>query len=145
MPSIIFLSCFKGKRASGIPRVAVRKAFGPSLTEHATDFWSIHYDARNSCTILLEPLDAAHIHQLTIRSPCRDLRFWNSIRAVLGFGNVILYSPEGARPLLLANAVSRHVPSRLLQTLGKPLVVRAGKEIRAAAGNGTLRLKNPKT
>jgi hypothetical protein len=144
MPSVIFLYSFNGQRASGIPRDAVRKAFGPSLKEHATDFWSIHYDARNSCTIFLEPFDAAHIHQLTIRSPCRDLRFWNSIKAVLGLGNVILHSPDGTRPLLLAKATSRHIPGRMLQALGKPLVVRTGKDIRAAAGSEALHLKNPK-
>ena len=132
MSRIIFLQCFQDQRSAGIPREAVRQAFAPFLTELESDLWSVHYDPENSCTLFLEPFDAETIHQMTVRQPCEDLRLWDSLAVVLGLGNVILYFPGLLRPLIREEAAEAHIPSALLQTLGIPLGVCNGHELRAA-------------
>src|SRR5438045_1247058 len=132
MNSVIFLQCFRNQKSDGIPRDALRKAFGPLLKEPEPDFWCIPCDAGNACTFFLEPFHAESVHQLTVRRACHDARLWDALAAILGFGHVILYSPTAPAPLVLDETVIQHLPFGLLQVLGNPVVIRTGQEIRAA-------------
>jgi hypothetical protein len=132
MSLVIFLQCFKDKKPAGMPRVAVRKAFAPFLKEPKTEFWRVQYDAKNTCTLFLEPFDADSVHQITVKRPCHDPRLWDALARLLRLPTAILYSPEGPGPVVLEDTVTLHIPRGILHTLGKPVVVRNGQEIQAA-------------
>jgi hypothetical protein len=132
MNSVIFLQCFRYQRSAGIPRDALRKAFGPLLQEPEADFWSLPCAAGKACTLFLEPFHEDSVHQLTVQRACHDARLWDALAAILSFNHVILYSPAAPAPLLLDETVVEHIPFGLLQVLGNPVVVRTGQEIRAA-------------
>ena len=131
MSSVIFLQYFENQKSAGIPRDAVRKAFGSSLQEPESDYWSLPYDAGNACTIFLEPFDADTVHQLTVERSCEDARLWDYLLAVLALGNAIMYSPRSSTPVIVDEGAIQHIPCALLGALGIPVVVRNAQEIRA--------------
>jgi hypothetical protein len=127
----VYLQSFNYGDFAGLPRQSVRAAFGAYLTETDLNYWRVHYDEENWCTVGLSA-DAAHpefVHGLAVHRPCADRRLWDALAAILGLGNNVLYFPDCRAPLVARTSAIDHLPSDLIEALGRPVVVLTGEQI----------------
>jgi hypothetical protein len=112
----------------GIPRASLRALF-PVDDKSALDYWSVFYDRANSCNINLTPSksDSELITSLAVNRPCGDVRFWESILAILRMGPVMLYWPGGGP--LVAGAALAEFPPEIAESLGQPTAVDSAQQI----------------
>jgi hypothetical protein len=125
----VYLQCFAGE-PPGIPRAAVRALFPIVEESSEADSWSVHYDRANSCKIRVHPAKSNPelITSLSVNRPCGDVRFWESVLAILRMGPVILYWPGGG-PLVGSESVAVELPREIAESLGQPLCVGSAQEI----------------
>jgi hypothetical protein len=119
-----------GGESPGILRAAVRALF-PIVEENSDpDYWSIHYDRNDWCKIDVTPAksDREFITSLAVNRPCGDVRFWESILAILEMGPVILYWPGGG-PLVGSESVATKFPPEIAKSFGRPKCVGSAREI----------------
>jgi hypothetical protein len=57
------------------------------------------------------------------------MRLWGSKYKVVSMSNVVLYFPGNAPPLIANESVANHLPEDMIDSLGRPLLVRSGAEI----------------
>ncbi len=125
----VYLQCFGGEPA-GISRAAVRALFPIVEQTSEPDYWSVLYDPANSCKINITPAASCDdlITSLSVNRPCGDLRFWESILAILRMGSVILYWAGGG-PLVGSDGVAAELPAEIVEALGQPLSVSTAQDI----------------
>lgn len=125
----VFLQCFAGE-PTGISRAVVRNLF-PVVEENSErDSWSVHYDRMNSCRIQVTPAksNAELITSLGVNRPCGNVRFWESVLAILRMGPVILYWPGGG-PLVGSERAVEELPQEIAESLGQARCVNSAQEI----------------
>jgi hypothetical protein len=124
----IYLQCVAGEPV-GIPRSAVRALF-PVDENSAPDYWRVFYDGSNSCKINITPSksDNELITSLAVNRPCGDVRFWESVLAILKMGPVMLYWPGGG-PLVGTERAAAEFPAEIAESLGQPNCVGSAHEI----------------
>jgi hypothetical protein len=122
----IYLQCFGETESLGLSREAIRGLFPVDETNSEQDYWRLRYDGQNSCDIGVNPLstDAAKLEGLYVDRPCRDLRLWDSLFAILNMGGVVLFFSGG--PLIIAQGRS----AEMLESLGAPVHVDSGEALR---------------
>jgi hypothetical protein len=125
----VYLQCFAGEPV-GIPRAGVRALFPIVEEKSEPDYWSVHYDPANSCKINVTPSesDSELITSLSVNRPCGDLRFWESVLAILRMGPVVLYWPGGG-PVVSGDEVAADLPLEIVESLGQPLAVNSAQAI----------------
>lgn len=123
----IYLQCVAGDPV-GVPRASLRALF-PVDEKSAPDYWSVFYDRANSCNINLIPSksDNELITSLAVNRPCGDVRFWESILAILRIGPVMLYWPGGGP--LVSSELAAEFPAEIAESLGQPRSVDSAQEI----------------
>lgn len=128
----IYLQCFAGE-PPGVSRAAVRALFPIVERDSEPDYWSVRYDGVNSCKIEITPskVDEELITALSVNRPCGDVRFWESVLAILRSGPMMLYWPGGG-PLVGSESAARALPPEIAESLGHPLCVGSAQEIMAA-------------
>jgi hypothetical protein len=129
----VFLSVFDHGDLSGIPLSTVRECFGRHVEVAEGAYWKLRYDAENSCNVDLsiDPADPNRVQGLAINRPCGDSRFWNAIFKLLQAGNIVVYFPGGAAPLVASEGVKAHMPPDMVESLGNPIIVDSGAAILA--------------
>ncbi|MFK2878159.1 hypothetical protein [Rhodanobacter hydrolyticus] len=127
----LFVQCFENGKPSGIPRDAIRDAFGAFLSEPESSYWHLSFGPRESCSLFLSPLAGApsHVHSITVERPCADLRLWQGLAQLLAHDHTVLYFPGCPGPLLLNPQTARHLPRDMFDGLGDPIVVAVGQDI----------------
>lgn len=121
----VYLQCFRNGAPAGIRRDAIRAAFAPHLQEAELDRWVLHYSPSDSAALHLSAagLGAASVHHLTVARPCRDLRLWDGLAALLQTEHTVFYCP-GADALVVATLEAlAHVPPELSDCFADPAVV----------------------
>jgi hypothetical protein len=128
----IYLQCFAGE-PPGISRAKVRALFPIVEQDSEPDYWSVRYDGANSCKIGITPstVDKEIIASLSVNRPCGDVRFWESVLAILRMGPLMLYWPGGG-PLVGSESAARDVPRDIAESLGQPKSVSSAQEIMEA-------------
>jgi hypothetical protein len=128
----IYLQCFAGE-PPGISRAAVRALFPIIEQDSEPDYWRVHYDRSDWSTIGVTPskVDRELITALSVNRPCGDVRFWESVLAILRLGPVMLYWPGGG-PLVGSELAARELPPEIAESLGQPSCVGSAQEIMAA-------------
>jgi hypothetical protein len=128
----IYLQCFAGE-PPGISRAAVRALFPIVEQDSEPDSWSVRYDNVNCCKIGIRPskVDDKLITALSVNRPCGDVRFWESVFAILRLGPMMLYWPGGG-PLVGSKLAARALPAEIAESLGQPACVGSAQEIMAA-------------
>ena len=127
----IFVQCFENGEPAGIPRDAIRKAFGACLSEPEPNYWHLAFGPRDSCSLFLSLLAGTpnHIHNITVERPCADPRLWQGLAQLLAHDHTVLYFPGCPGPLLLSPQTACHLPHGMLEALGDPIVVTGGQDI----------------
>lgn len=127
----IYLQCFGEAEGLGLSKDAIRALFPVDETSSEPNYWRLRYDGLNSCDIGVNPLptDATKLAGLFVDRPCRDLRLWDALFAVLKMGDVVLFFPGG--PLIIADGrSSAGLPEEMMESLGEPVHVDSGESIR---------------
>ena len=124
----IYLQCVAGDPV-GVSRSAVRALF-PIFENSEHDYWNVVYDRANSCKINVTPSKSNDdlITSLAVNRPCGDLRFWESVLAILKMGPVMLYWPGGG-PLVGSDREAAEFPREIAESLGQPKAVNSAREI----------------
>jgi hypothetical protein len=125
----VYLQCFAGE-SSGISRDSVRALFPIVEESSEPDHWSVRYDGVNSCRIHVTPAKSNNelITALGVSRPCGDVRFWESMLAILRMGSVILYWPGGG-PLVASQLVADELPQEITEMLGQAQCVHSARDI----------------
>lgn len=128
----IYVQSFEKGAPAGIPLELIRHVFGSHLAEVEPDYWTLAYGAGESCSVFptVHHDSPDHVHSLSIGNPCDLPMLWDHLFCLMGFGNTILHFPDGSGPLVLTDTVARHVPHSMMESLGKPIVVISGQNIR---------------
>jgi hypothetical protein len=123
----VYLVSFADHRPHGIPRTAVRQAFGEHVQWEDDDGWTQYSGSTDGCSILLSPLkdDASLISGISINRPVGDQRLWDSLYRIMRSGNFALLFPGDSGPLIADPSVALHLPA----SLGQSVVVNSGFEI----------------
>jgi hypothetical protein len=127
----LYLQLFAETEELGLPRAEIRGFFPVDKTTSEADYWRLRYDDRNKCDIGVTPLpgDSTRLAGLYVDRPCRDIRLWNSLFALLKMGSVVLFFPGG--PLILAEGIAAsRLPEGMAESLGAPVYVDSGESIR---------------
>ncbi len=127
----VFVQSFKAGEPAGLPRRAVRDAFGAYATESEPNFWRLRYDEVNHCDIYVSAHagDETLVDGFMVSRPCGDGRLEDALAAILAFGNVVLYFPGCQAPLVARSSVIPHLPPDMVEALGQPVCVTNGNEI----------------
>ena len=99
--------------------------------ESEPNYWTVRYDNFNSCHVSVTPLPSnpALVESLCVLRPCDTPRLWESLFWVMRLGSVVLYFPGCAEPLVASELSGEQLPTNMVETLGRPRVVRSGREI----------------
>jgi hypothetical protein len=105
-----------------------------SETESELDRWSVRYGPYDHCEICVSALssDPNLLEGLTVSRPCGDIRLWNALLEILRLGNVTLYVPGDAAPLVASVGAGTHTPRDMVEATGEPRVVTSSREIMEA-------------
>jgi hypothetical protein len=127
----IYLQCFGETESIGLPRDAIRALFPVDEDSSEPDYWRLRYDGLKSCDVGVNPLptDPTKLAGLYVDRPCRDIRLWNALFAILNMSGVVLFFPGG--PLIIAEGKSSDgLPQGMMESLGAPVHVDSGESIR---------------
>ncbi len=121
----LYVQAFGGGRPAGIPREALREAFGAELVELEEDYWQLQFGFDASTDLFLQELPGFpdRVHGVSIHRPCQDMRLFQAIWNLLGVTGTILYYPGGAAPLARDTLAGASMPAELLRSLGQPTLV----------------------
>jgi hypothetical protein len=125
----IYLQCFAGEPL-GIARAQLRSLFPVVDEKSEPDYWNVFYDRLNSCMINVTPAksDDELVTSIAINRPCGDVRFWDSILAILRIGPVMMYWPGGG-PLVSSETFATGFPAEIIEALGQPTAVNSAQQI----------------
>ena len=117
-----------------MPREKVQEAFGKQLTELEEELWRWGNDEVNACDIYLtfDERDKSKISSFTVERLIKDARLYDALLKILKLGNVVLYFPGCAAPLVADLKAAEHMPPDMIEALGKPKRVTTGKQISEA-------------
>jgi len=126
----IYAQCFGETKRIGIAVSSVRALF-PILEETSkTDFWTVQYDAKNSCEIGITKLksDETRLESLYVVRPCAHPRLWDALSSLLRMGNVVILWP-GSPPVVSEVSMGASLPNDVIESLGPARSVRSGEEL----------------
>jgi hypothetical protein len=127
----VYLQSFGETERLGLPKDRIRALFPVEEASSEPDYWRLRYDSQNSCDIGVQPLptDVTKLTGFYVERPCRDIRLWDSLFAVLNMGNAALFFPES--PLIIAKGRSTAgLHEGMMESLGAPVEVDSGEAIR---------------
>jgi len=127
----VYLQCHDAGQPAGILRAAVRRLFPVVDAESELDYWQLRYDDLNSCKMSVNALPSSLelLHSISVNRPCGDMRFFESVLAVMRLGNVVFYFPGCPAPLVAGDPVGAHLPPDMIEALGQPICVQSAAEI----------------
>jgi hypothetical protein len=126
-----FVLIYKNGEPACVSRRQVYEAFGSFIKEGGAFDWHLYYGEADNCDVMLKSHDGdkSLLRGFTVLRPCGDLRFWDSMAAILKMGNIVLFFPASCRPLVAHAGVAQHLPADMVETLGEPKLVANGKQI----------------
>ena len=126
----VFLQCFGASEQSGISRAAVRSLFPIVEAESKPDYWRVRFDDLNTCHISVKPLpsDRAMLKSLCVERPCGDLRFWQSLLAILRMGSVVIFWPGGP-PIVANDTLAANLPEGMASAMGPARTVASAEQL----------------
>ncbi len=116
MGSQLHLVSYGETERSGLSRELVRSLFPIDQGRSNADCWTIQYDSLNGCSIYVGPheTNSQTLINLWFERPCRDIRLWDAIYAVLDMGSVVLIYPSSSLILVAKGVCVQDIPTKLI-------------------------------
>ena len=132
----LYIQSFENGAPAGVPKEFVRQVLGSHLTEIEPDYWTITLSPEESCSVFPTVHEDSPdlVHGLSIGNPCDNPVLWQCLYSLMGQGNSVLYFAGGPGPLVLDPLVAGHLPYNLLESLGRPIIVSSGHDIKRIVG-----------
>jgi hypothetical protein len=130
----IYLDCFENGKPSAIRRSLVRSLFPIVDEQSKPDFWSVNYDAENTCKVGVRAAagSAELVSGIYVERPCGHLLLWEGLFQLMRSGNVVLYFPGCTRPLIANARAASHLPPEMAKSLGTPRCLESSEQLRLA-------------
>lgn len=129
-----YLNCFEGGEASYFPTSIIEEAFAPFITRREAEFscWVVTYDVASSADLYLnlDPDDASQCSGFTIARPPDDPRLYDALWKILRVTSSVVYCAGECPPMVGRAETIPHLNPDMVETLGSPVVVVDGDEIR---------------
>ena len=128
----VFLQSYSsGQTLGGLPAQWVRELLGASVREEKPDLWRVEYGPNDFCHFYLTAAESNPkvIASVMVERPPANLRFWDSLLAIMRVGNFVLYYPGCSAPLVATESAMADVPLGMVEALGVPVCVTSGGQI----------------
>ncbi|TRC97589.1 hypothetical protein FJV76_00020 [Mesorhizobium sp. WSM4303] len=129
-----YLNCFEGGEESFFPTSIIEEAFAPFITRREPEFscWVVTYDDTSSADLYLnlDPGDASRCSGFTVARPPDDPRLYEGLWKILRASSSVVYCAGECPPMVGRAETIPHLNPDMVETLGSPVVVVDGDEIR---------------
>ena|SRR5579883_2929775 len=126
----VYVDCWRNGQQSTIPKAAVLALFPVEEMERDAEVWNLEYGPLDSCQVhLYAESDPTQIGGFCVHRPCKDMRLWDALAAVLRLGTLVLYWPGCEFALVADETMAAHLPEEVVESLGPPKCVHSGEEI----------------
>ena len=129
-----YLSCFEDGEVGYFPTSIVEDAFTPFISRRDPEFscWVVTYDDTSSADLYLnlDPDDALRCSGFTVARPPDDPRLYDALWEILRATNSAVYCAGECLPMVGRAETIPHLNPDMVETLGSPVVVVDGDEIR---------------
>ena len=129
-----YLNCFEDGEESYFPSSIIEDAFAPFISRREPEFsyWVVTYDDASSSDLYLnfDPSDPSRCSGFTIARPPDDPRLYDALWKILRVTNSVVYCAGECPPLVGRRETLSHLNSDMVETLGTPVVVSSGGEIK---------------
>jgi len=133
-----YLNCFEDGEESYFPTSIVEDAFAPFITEREAEFsrWGVTYDDASSADLYLNlhSGDASRCSGFTVARPPDDPRFYEALWKILRDTSSVVYCAGECPPPVGRAETIPHLNPDMVESLGSPVVVLDGIEIRNRLG-----------
>jgi hypothetical protein len=106
-----------------IPTVQVLSIFEPFIIEKEDSYIELQFAEDEKCTIYLDT-NSTTISHFMVSRPCGSKQLGECLYQVMLLGNFVFFEPDGKRPILVNSATEAHLPTDMMEVLGKPLVAK---------------------
>lgn len=133
-----YLACFQDGEEGYFPTTVVDEAFAPFVTGRDPEFslWTVTYNDAPSILdqtdlyLNRDPEDASRCSGVTLARPSGNPHLFDSLLKILKTTNSTVYSGGECPPMVGRIETIAHLPPEMIETLGSPVVVSSGGEIR---------------
>lgn len=128
MSTELYIQGYSLAGEDGLESVAVLEIFGIEPQPDGSTFFSLEYDAENSCELSIQESDGKAT-AITVIRPCGHERFWTAVFNLLRNGPYIAFMPGIPAPFVVNAEVVNHLPEGIVDALGNPKHVSTVSEI----------------
>ncbi len=121
MSHAYFLQAHLNREPQNIPTINILEIFRDYIVEKGETYIDLEFDEGNSCTIYLDT-DEPNNSGFMVSRPCSG-RLWECLYEVMLLGNFVFFEPGGLSMIIVNPEVERHLPTNMIESLGKPVVV----------------------
>jgi hypothetical protein len=129
-----YLSCFEDGEESYFPTSIVEDAFAPFITKREPEFscWAVTYGDTSSADLYLnfDAGDASRCSGFTVARPADNPRLYEALWKILRVTSSVVYCAGECPPMVGRAETIPHLDPDMVETLGSPVVVLDGDEIR---------------
>jgi hypothetical protein len=123
----LFVGCFTNGESSRFARALLDAPFEPYVIRRELGCLTVRFGDEGECYVFRG--DGNDIDGFNIHRPVNSPTLYETLFAVLGSANLVLYMPDECPPLIVNAGVAAHVPAGMIDALGQPLVLKAPGEI----------------
>ena len=135
----MYLSCFEDGQEGYFRTDVIDEAFAPSIISRGPEhsLWTIAFDSspenpdQTDLHLNLDPEDSSQCSGFTVDRPSGNLLLFDSLMKILRTTNSAVYWPGECPPLVGRQETIPHMDPDMVETLGTPVVISGGDEIRA--------------
>lgn len=116
-----FLQAHLDQGFQPVSTTQVLEIFQPYITQQDPTYIDVQFEEGNSCTIYLETVDE-YLDSMMVSRPCYSQQLGGCLYEVMLLGNFVFYEPDGKQMIAVSEATEAHLPSDMIEVLGKPVV-----------------------
>jgi hypothetical protein len=126
----LFIQKFERGVSNTFSKTQIKKSLGKNIVSELPESWEVRFSADDGGTFYTGSDEL--IESLNINRPLIGIKLFEFLSVLLHSGNYVLFSPGLRNPLVGSLDVITHIPEDMISSLGQPLVVTSGKDIKKA-------------